>query len=259
MTLEIVQLFGVATWVRTGQPARRRFGVPPGGPFDVESYRLACALVGVAEGAPALELGMAHAVVRAKEDGPIAIVGSAPRIVSLKRGETLEIAPSTAGARTYLAQGRAPVLERRLARLPSSLVRRPLRVVSGPQAASFDLDRIVSSPFRVSWTLDRVGVRLEGEGPIHRLELPSEPACPGAVQVTPNGTLIVLGPDGPTIGGYPKPLVVATVDSDRVGQLRPGDDVRFSLVSLDEARALREENERRISAACAEIRLSAMR
>ncbi|OIQ70057.1 kinase A inhibitor [mine drainage metagenome] len=42
---------------------------------------------------------------------------------------------------------------------------------------------------------------------------------------------IILGPDGPSLGGFVCPLVVIQADLWKVGQLAPGDTVRFELVS----------------------------
>jgi allophanate hydrolase subunit 2 len=64
----------------------------------------------------------------------------------------------------------------------------------------------------------------------------SEPSVFGAVQVTEDRTLIVHGPDGPTIGGYIKLGGVIRADLDRLAQLAPGDDVAFEAVSLAQAR-----------------------
>lgn len=85
--------------------------------------------------------------------------------------------------------------------------------------------------FATSWTVrsdsDRIGVRLDGPAleRSRRDELPSEATVPGAVQVPGDGRPIVFGPDAPTTGGYP--VIGVVTDLDRVGQLRPGDEVRF--------------------------------
>ena len=64
----------------------------------------------------------------------------------------------------------------------------------------------------------------------------TQPALsPGAVQALPNGQCVVLGVDGQTIGGYPKIAQVISADLDKVGQLRPGDRVKFERVDLVEA------------------------
>ena len=82
-----------------------------------------------------------------------------------------------------------------------------------------------------------MGYRLEGPVLRHRgpAGLPSEPACPGAIQVPDAGAPIVLMPDGPTVGGYPKIAVVISADLGILAQAQPGAVPRFTLVSLDEA------------------------
>src|SRR5437899_4882564 len=69
-------------------------------------------------------------------------------------------------------------------------------------------------------------------------ELLSEPVAPGTVQVVNDGQCIVLGVDGQTIGGYPKVAQVIAADLDRLGQLRPGQTVRFERVDLEVAEEL---------------------
>ncbi len=85
--------------------------------------------------------------------------------------------------------------------------------------------------YETAWTVtpaaDRVGIRLDGP-PLVRVregELPSEGMLPGAVQVPPDGMPVLFGPDAPVTGGYPVVAVVA--EPDALGQLRPGDRVRF--------------------------------
>lgn len=103
---------------------------------------------------------------------------------------------------------------------------------------------------------NRVGVRLEGNAFPHTLSLPSEPAIPGVVQLPPNGQPIVLGPDGPTIGGYPKVAVVIDADLDRIGRLRPGDRLRFTEVTLEEARTISREAKKELARRIAELRIA---
>jgi allophanate hydrolase subunit 2 len=63
-----------------------------------------------------------------------------------------------------------------------------------------------------------------------------------AFQVPDGGQPIVLMPDGPTVGGYPKLAVVARVDLPLLAQSPPGRVIRFREISPDEARdALRRQ------------------
>lgn len=66
--------------------------------------------------------------------------------------------------------------------------------------------------------------------------LASAPVAPGVVQVPPDGRPIVLLADAQTIGGYPQLGQVATVDLPVVAQLRPGERMRFRMITLAEAR-----------------------
>ncbi len=106
-----------------------------------------------------------------------------------------------------------------------------VRAVLGPRDDWFDQDAVgamFSSTWRVSAASDRVGLRLNGPAMRSRDgELPSEPMLPGAIQVPAGGDPIVLGPDSGTTGGYPVIAVVLDEDLDLLGQLRPGEIVRF--------------------------------
>ncbi|EYF01084.1 Allophanate hydrolase 2 subunit 1 [Chondromyces apiculatus DSM 436] len=109
-----------------------------------------------------------------------------------------------------------------------------LVVTPGPHVDRFPegaLDALCAGVFRVSRLGDRVGVRLEGTrvprvGP--DLALPS-PMIRGAMQVTTDGTPIVLGPDHPVTGGYPVLAVLGRTEQARFARMRPGNEVRFAL------------------------------
>lgn len=89
---------------------------------------------------------------------------------------------------------------------------------------------------RTSWQvtgeLDRVGIRLSGPELDRQRdgELLSEGMVRGSIQVPPNGQPVVFLADHPTTGGYPVIAVVSEDSLDRLGQLRPGDHVRFRAV-----------------------------
>ncbi|MBK9963380.1 MAG: biotin-dependent carboxyltransferase [Holophagales bacterium] len=129
--------------------------------------------------------------------------------------------------------------------------RRLLRVTPGPQEAWFAPEarvRFLSSPFRVSASSSRTGVRLEGEPlPAPNRSLVTEGVVAGAVQVPAGGLPIVLLVEHPSTGGYPKIANVISADLSALAQLRPGDEVRFAPVSFDEARRLLLEREARLA------------
>jgi antagonist of KipI len=85
-----------------------------------------------------------------------------------------------------------------------------------------------------------MGYRLDGP-PLYLTsakEMVSEPVCTGAIQVPPGGQPIVLMVDRQTTGGYPRIAHVITVDLPLMAQLKPGDQVQFTEVSLEEAQRL---------------------
>jgi biotin-dependent carboxylase-like uncharacterized protein len=121
------------------------------------------------------------------------------------------------------------------------LGRHVLRAVDGAHAPDLP-ERCAaafwSGRFSVTTTSDRMGLRLEGSGiPAHGIDrMPTEGMTWGSVQLPDGGIPIVLLPDGQTTGGYPVVASVITADLPALGQLRPGDPVRFERVTLDEAR-----------------------
>jgi len=107
-----------------------------------------------------------------------------------------------------------------------------LRVVRGPRDDWVrDADALVATTWTVAPDSDRVGVRLAG-GRLDLVDpdrqLPSEGATRGAIQVPPQGEPVVFGPDHPVTGGYPVVAVVVDEDTDRLAQLRPGEQVGFA-------------------------------
>lgn len=114
-----------------------------------------------------------------------------------------------------------------------------LRVLPGPDLHLLDpaaVEAFTTRSWEVSPDSTRVGVRLSGTLPNPPQEsLPSKGMVTGAVQVTPAGTPVILGPDHGTTGGYPVPFVVAGADLPRLAHLMPGDTLRFTLASADPA------------------------
>jgi biotin-dependent carboxylase-like uncharacterized protein len=100
-------------------------------------------------------------------------------------------------------------------------------------------DRFYRTTYTVSHSVSRVGYRLEGDPLPSRLpaDIPSEPACAGAMQLPPQGHPIVLMADFPTIGGYPVIGVVPSFALGRLAQRAPGSPVRFTAITIDEALA----------------------
>jgi biotin-dependent carboxylase-like uncharacterized protein len=113
-----------------------------------------------------------------------------------------------------------------------------LRVIEGPDGSATEL---LSRDFRVDPLSNRAGLRLQGDEVSSPLAVASHAVTPGSIQLPPGGQPIVLGPDAGRVGGYPVVAVVITADLWRLGCLRPGDEVAFKAVSLEEGRAARDE------------------
>ncbi len=112
---------------------------------------------------------------------------------------------------------------------------RRLAVVIGPRDDWFTssaVGSLLDQDWEVGSRSDRVGLRLRAERPLERSrhdELPTEGIAAGSLQASPDGDLVLFAADHPVTGGYPVIAVVTDADLDRVGQLRPGDRVRFTL------------------------------
>ncbi len=117
------------------------------------------------------------------------------------------------------------------------------RIIPGRHWEAFPAtarDALTGTEFRIAPNSNRMGIRLDGsaielENP---LEILSEAVTFGTIQVPPAGQPIVLMADRQTVGGYPKIAEVASVDLHLLAQLKPGDGLRFELVSLAQAQAL---------------------
>ena len=118
-----------------------------------------------------------------------------------------------------------------------------LRFLLGPHDDCFEdvLKTLQAQPFRVSNDSNRMGYRLEGPKLryIRPCSLPSLGVIPGAVQVPPDGTPILLMADAQTTGGYPIVGVVIEPDLPLAAQLLPGDSLHFRTTTLDAAYAAR--------------------
>jgi biotin-dependent carboxylase-like uncharacterized protein len=155
------------------------------------------------------------------------VLGSRSALTPVEAGQRLACSPAAFPPRFLDASATIT--------LPSQFPQ-TLRFLSGAQADWFDAADFVDQTYAVSPASNRMGLRLQGKPlPRPQREMISEPVCPGTVQVTNDGQCIVLGVDGQTIGGYPKIAQVIRADLDCLGQLRPGDAVRFEPATLDAA------------------------
>lgn len=127
--------------------------------------------------------------------------------------------------------------------------RKTIRMTRGPQwtnCAEATRKNFSEQTYVVTEEANRMGIRLRGA----QFELAStgemitEGVSLGAIQVTPGGQPIILFVEQQTTGGYPKIANVIAADLSSVGQLRPRDEIRFELVTMEAAQQLYCEQER---------------
>ena len=133
-----------------------------------------------------------------------------------------------------------------------------LRVLYGPHGApdfftDADVTMLCDTAWQVHYNSSRTGVRLTGPKPqwarsdggeagLHPSNIHDNAYAIGAVDFT-GDMPIILGPDGPSLGGFVCPFVTVAADLWKLGQLAPGDTVRFLPVSeAAAAAALAEED-----------------
>ena len=139
-----------------------------------------------------------------------------------------------------------------------SFVRAPQHSVNGMSVIAYDdglAAALCEEPWHVNATA-RSGVRLSGQELPRPQPIPSMPVVPGAIQLTPDGTAIVLGPDGGLTGGYPIVGVVASAHLDHMADLEPAQQVVFT--RIDPASAFEEFIARERAIASAIVRPDAL-
>jgi urea carboxylase len=134
-------------------------------------------------------------------------------------------------------------------------------VLEGPHAAPdfFDEKYIAAFydvDFKVHYNSARTGVRLIGPKPmwaradggeagLHPSNIHDTAYAIGTVDFT-GDMPIILGPDGPSLGGFTCPVTIVTGELWKIGQLKPGDSVRFKPWALETALAVERRIEREI-------------
>ena len=287
-------------------------GVPPSGPMDALSFRLANRLLGNAPDAAGIEITisgptlkfnvaalicLAGAELEANLDGrsvpwwqPFAVPAGGVLTLGAVRGAGARAylcvfggldVPLYLGSRSTFTLGRfgghggrrlrrADVLH--LAERPPpppgpglAPAARPrlgapwvLRVIYGPHGAPdfftpADIETFFATAWEVHYNSSRTGIRLIGPKPewaradggeagLHPSNLHDNAYAIGTVDFT-GDMPVILGPDGPSLGGFVCPATVITADLWMLGQLRPGDVLRFVPVDQASANALEAAQE----------------
>lgn len=279
-------------------------GVPPSGPMDAYSLRVANQLLENPETAAGLEMTASGPSLQFEAETTIALTGAdmqaelngvpVPRYatVAVSAGQTLTMGKVVGiGARAYLAVaggidcplylgsrstftlgqfgghvGRAlrtgdvlhlesptrlklPVKPRTvdIPKMPQVM---ELRVIYGPHGApdfftDEDIAEFFASEWQIHYNSSRTGVRLIGPKPtwarhsggeagMHPSNIHDNAYAFGTVDFT-GDMPVILGPDGPSLGGFVCPATVITADLWKLGQLSPGQSVRFIPISYNAA------------------------
>jgi urea carboxylase len=288
-------------------------GVPPSGPMDHLSFRIANRLVGNPEGTTAIEfatmggrikfhskvvIALAGCDMGAKLDGKAIALWTT---VAVEPGSVLSLGvASKEGTRAYLAvrggfdtqpylnsrstfvlggfggaAGRAlragdilhigqkdaaPDTPAILAagQAPQLTHDWTVGVLVGPHVApdfftEEDIETIFSTQWKVHYQSDRTGVRLIGPKPkwarsdggeagLHPSNIHDNAYAIGTIDFT-GDMPILLGPDGPSLGGFVCPATIVQAELWKLGQLKAGDRVQFRPVSLAVAEAMEREQD----------------
>ncbi|MEM9515129.1 MAG: urea carboxylase [Actinomycetota bacterium] len=272
-------------------------GVPPSGPMDDRSHRLANELLGNDPGAPALEVTMVGPTLEFRNDATFVLGGADFDATLDGRPVPLwTVVAAPAGSHLALATAAGPGLRGVIAvdggfDVPAHLgsastfvlggfgghsgrVLRPgdvlavspgsgkavvgdrldpadapvlgttwtVGVLPGPHAepdffTTADIEELYSAEWTVHFNSDRTGVRLVGPTPswarpdggeagLHPSNIHDNAYTVGSVDFT-GDMPIVLGRDGPSLGGFVCPATVAHDEFWKIGQARPGDAIRF--------------------------------
>jgi len=171
---------------------------------------------------------------------------------ALRAGEVLHLAPL---ADTAVGASLPP---EQCSNLPAI---REIRVIYGPHGApEYFTEGYIETFFSTDWEVhfnsSRTGVRLIGPKPewvresggeagLHPSNIHDNPYAIGAVDFT-GDMPVILGPDGPSLGGFVCPVTIIEADLWQLGQLKAGDKVRFVPVDIGTARALAKDLEQEI-------------
>ncbi len=132
-------------------------------------------------------------------------------------------------------------------------------VMYGPHGApdyftDGDIETFFATTWRVHYNSSRTGVRLIGPKPewarrdggeagLHPSNIHDNAYAIGTIDFT-GDMPVILGPDGPSLGGFVCPATIVDAELWKMGQLKAGDGVRFVRVSADEAAAMAGQVER---------------
>jgi len=148
-----------------------------------------------------------------------------------------------------------------LSNVPTLESVRTIRVIYGPHGApeyfsARYIEQFLDTEWEIHFNSSRTGVRLIGPKPewaredggeagLHPSNIHDNPYAVGAVDFT-GDMPVILGPDGPSLGGFVCPVTIIEADLWHIGQLKAGDKVRFVPVEIEHAREAARERIREL-------------
>ena len=180
---------------------------------------------------------------------------------ALCAGDVLHVTERASQGERVGISGQAPAIEKVW----------DIRVMYGPHGApdfftEEDIREFFAATWQVHFNSSRTGVRLIGPKPnwarqdggeagLHPSNIHDNAYAVGTIDFT-GDMPVILGPDGPSLGGFVCPVTIIKADLWKMGQLKAEDNVRFIPVSLEQAEhAERQQNEQLTSLAIHNIPL----
>ncbi|CAM5675469.1 biotin-dependent carboxyltransferase family protein [Streptomyces purpurascens] len=160
----------------------------------------------------------------------------------------LGFGPALSSGDELVLRAACPPLDHPFSRIPLFRLNAPvppfpatwtIDVTDGPDRADFGDtgSRLFEAPFTVSPRSNHIGLRLQGDVPrrVTQGEILSRGVPIGAVEVPAGDELLVLHRGRGVTAGYPVLAVVTATGLSALGQVRPGQSIRFRHRTLDQA------------------------
>ncbi|WP_241626189.1 urea carboxylase [Rosenbergiella epipactidis] len=180
---------------------------------------------------------------------------------TLRMADMLAISQPTLAACTTPAPISEPIALNP-AMIPQYSATWEIGVLYGPHGApdfftEESIERFFASEWQVHYNSNRLGVRLTGPAPswsrpdggeagLHPSNVHDCEYAVGAINFTGDFP-VILTHDGPSLGGFVCPVTIARAELWKVGQLKPGDSIRFYPISHQEAVARETAQQQAIS------------
>ncbi len=170
---------------------------------------------------------------------------------TLRTGDLLHAFPAPPGELDDAAAAALPALPSPMA--PPLKRHWDIGVLYGPHGAPDfftpeDILTFFGTSYQVHYNSSRTGVRLIGPKPhwartdggeagLHPSNIHDNAYAIGAIDFT-GDMPVILGPDGPSLGGFVCPAVVVAAERWKLGQLKAGDTICFRALSCEQAQTL---------------------